>query len=205
MSSSAPFDHTRWHSPLSYRYGSKAMRSLWSEHEKRKTWRWVWVALAEAQAELGLFDKSLVDDLREHQTDIDVEAAEALEVELKHDLVAELRIFATQCPKGGRILHLGATSMDIEDNADVLRLHVGLGLLRHTLGALLTSLAGLVENYADHATMGFTHLQPAEPTTLGYRFAQWAQDLLEDWLTLGEVRDNLRCKGFKGAVGTSAR
>lgn len=197
-------DHGAWASPLSYRYGSQAMRALWSEVEKRKTWRGVWVALAEAQAELGLFEATLVAELRAHQGEIEVAAAEALEAELKHDLVAELRVFAGQCPEAGRVLHLGATSMDIEDNADVLRMHVGLGFVRESLGQLLASLADLSERYAEHATMGFTHLQPAEPTTLGYRFAQWAQDLLEDWHALGAVRDSLRCKGLRGAVGTSA-
>jgi len=196
--------HDRWLSPLSYRYGSKAMRALWGEVDKRTTWRRVWVALAEAQAELGLFDASLVEDLRAHVADIDVAAAEALEAELKHDLVAELRVYAAQCPVGGRVLHLGATSMDIEDNADVLRMKRGFALLRASLARLLAALADKIEAYADHATMGFTHLQPAEPTTLGYRFAQWGQDLLEDWRALGDVAEHLRGKGLKGAVGTSA-
>lgn len=196
--------HDRWLSPLSYRYGSAAMRALWGEVEKRKTWRRVWVALARAQAELGLFDRALVTELEAKVDAIDVEAAHTLEAELRHDLVAELRVFAGQCPRGGRVLHLGATSMDIEDNADVLRMKRGLGLLLGALDRLLASLAAQIDALADHVTMGMTHLQPAEPTTLGYRLAQYAQDLLEDRKALVSVAASLRGKGMKGAVGTSA-
>lgn len=196
--------HERWLSPLSFRYGSAAMRRLWSEAHKRRTWRQVWVALATAQHRLGLVSQSELEDLRQHQDHIDVAAAEAIEREIKHDLVAELRVFASQATIGGRILHLGATSMDIEDNADVLRTRDALALVQTSLATLLGLLRDRIRALADHATMGFTHLQPAEPTTLGYRLAQYAQDLLDDAQNLAHVRKNLRAKGMKGAAGTSA-
>jgi len=204
----AELDHERWLSPLSYRYGSDAMRAVWSEAEKRRTWRRVWHALAVAQSEVGLVSAQQVADVAAHVSDIDVARAEALERELRHDLVAELRVFAAQCDEHGHgaggILHLGATSMDIEDNADVLRLRAALFLVRRRLHALIRALLGRIEQTADTATMGFTHLQPAEPTTLGYRLAQVAQDLVEDARELWAVGLDLRGKGMKGACGTSA-
>jgi adenylosuccinate lyase len=196
--------HERWLSPLSFRYGSPAMRRLWSEAHKRRTWRRVWVALAAAQAKLGLVNETELEDLRRHQDHIDVAAAERIEREIKHDLVAELRVFASQATVGGRILHLGATSMDIEDNADVVRTRDALVLIESSLDTLLGLLRDRIRDLADHATMGFTHLQPAEPTTLGYRLAQYAQDLLDDAKNLARVRKELRAKGMKGAAGTSA-
>lgn len=200
--------HERWLSPLSFRYGSREMRALWSEAEKRRSWRRVWHALAAAQAEIGLVTAAQVADIAARIRDVDIVAAERLEAELKHDLVAELRVFAAQCDDGGHaaggILHLGATSMDIEDNADALRMRTALGLLRKKLHALTRALLVRIDASADVATMGFTHLQPAEPTTVGYRLAQLGQDLIEDAVTLEHVAANLRGKGMKGACGTSA-
>jgi adenylosuccinate lyase len=115
-----------------------------------------------------------------------------------------VRAYAEQCPVGGGIIHLGATSMDIEDNAEVLRQREALDLLLGRLRRLLLAFAGQIEAWAGAPTMAFTHLQPAEPTTVGYRLAQYAQDLWSDWEELTRVRADLRGKGFKGAVGTSA-
>lgn len=118
--------------------------------------------------------------------------------------MAEVKTFAEQCPIGGGIIHLGATSMDIEDNADAVRVRESLDLILQAVRTLLTSFAAKIEAYADVPTMAFTHLQPAEPTTIGYRLAQYAQDLLLDLDELSHVRRGLKGKGFKGAVGTSA-
>jgi adenylosuccinate lyase len=115
-----------------------------------------------------------------------------------------VRVFASQCPLGGGIIHLGATSMDIEDNADALRLRQSLDLVLQSLAALLRTLSRLIEKWADTPLMAFTHLQPAEPSTLGYRLALYGQDLLEDYQALKHQRSAIRGKGFKGAVGTSA-
>ncbi|MCS7055334.1 MAG: adenylosuccinate lyase [Thermoflexales bacterium] len=194
-------------SPFSHRYGSQAMRAIWSERYKRLLWRRVWVALAEAQCQLGIVSRAQADDLRAHMEEVTAASiARALEVEreIHHDLMAELRVFAEQCPVGGGIIHLGATSMDIEDNADALRLREAMQLICASLTRLIRTLAEKVLQYADLPAMAFTHLQPAEPTTVGYRLAQYLQDLLMDLDEVERVRDDIKGKGFKGAVGTSA-
>jgi adenylosuccinate lyase len=198
------YAHDTFLSPFTWRYGSDAMRRIWSEAGKRRLWRRIWVALAEAQQAAGLVKPEQVADLRAHQDDVDLERAEEIEAEIHHDLMAEVRCYAEQCPVGGGIIHLGATSMDVEDNADALRLRAGLDLLLERLRGLLLNLADLTEREAGHVCMAFTHLQPAEPTTVGYRLASYGQDLLADWWALSQARRTLRGKGFKGAVGTSA-
>jgi adenylosuccinate lyase len=123
------FDHEIYLSPLTWRYGSDAMRRLWSEAHKRRLLRRVWVALAEAQHAAGLVSAAQVADLRAHQDDIDIARAEAIEQEIRHDLMAEIKTYAEQCPVGGAIIHLGATSMDVLDNVDALRLRDALDLI----------------------------------------------------------------------------
>jgi adenylosuccinate lyase len=198
------FDYETYLSPFTWRYGSPEMRRLWSEAYKRRLWRQVWVALAETQTDYGLVTPEQVTDLKAHLDRIDIPRALEIEAEIHHDLMAELRTFAEQASLGGGVLHLGATSTDIEDNADALRLRQSLDLAVERLGALLLRFAEKIEAYADLPLIAFTHLQPAEPSTLGYRLAQYAQDLLMDWEALQDVRAKLRGKGFKGAVGTGA-
>jgi len=197
-------DYETYLSPFTWRYGSTAMRRLWSEAHKRRLWRQLWVALAEVEAEYGLVQPEQMADLRRHMDVVDVPHSLALEAELQHDLMAELKVFAEQAPTGGGILHLGATSMDIEDNADVLRMRQSLDLLLAALRSLLLDFARQVETWAETPLIAFTHLQPAEPSTLGYRLAGYAQDLLLDWEALQTARRDLRGKGFKGAVGSGA-
>ncbi len=196
--------HDTYISPFSWRYGSAEMRAVWSLAHQRRLWRQIWVALAEAQASVGLVKPEQVADLRAHMTDIDIPRALHIEADIHHDLMAEVKTYAEQCPVGGGIIHLGATSMDIEDNADALRLRDALDLIVRGLEQVLSTLAGLIEAEADTVCMAFTHLQPAEPTTLGYRFANYAQDLLADLHDLRRLRADIRGKGFKGAVGTAA-
>lgn len=198
------FNHETYLSPFTWRYGSDAMREIWSDVHKRKLWRKLWVALAEVQSEVGLVKAEQVDDLRANVDNINIARATEIEAELHHDLMAEVHTYAEQCPIGGGIIHLGATSMDIEDNADALRLKEALDIIIKQMGVLLSHLADVMEREADHVCMAFTHLQPAEPTTIGYRMANYAQDLLIDYQALLTIRDNLRGKGFKGAVGTAA-
>lgn len=201
---SQDFTHHTYLSPFTWRYGSEEMRQVWSEIHKRQLWRQLWVALAEAQQKMGLVNQAQVDDLRAHATMVDMERATAIEAEIHHDLMAEVKTFAEQCLSGGGIIHLGATSMDIEDNADALRLRESLDILEAKLATLLGELATQIEQWADTPIIAFTHLQPAEPTTLGYRLAQYGFDLLTDLGEVRRVRADLRGKGFKGAVGTSA-
>jgi adenylosuccinate lyase len=198
------FDYDTYLSPFTWRYGSPEMRQIWSEVNKRRLWRLLWVVLAEVEAQFGVLRTEQVNDLKAHMEQIDVERALEIEAEIHHDLMAELRTFAEQSPLGGGGLHLGATSTDIEDNADVLRIQSSLDLILGRLQPILLHLAEKVEAWADLPLMAFTHLQPAEPSTLGYRLAQYAQDLLADWQALSGVRAELRGKGFKGAVGTGA-
>ncbi|MCX7670751.1 MAG: lyase family protein, partial [Anaerolineae bacterium] len=204
MSGEIAFTHEVYLSPFTWRYGSPEMRAIWSEVHRRRLWRRIWVALAEAQQVAGLVTEEQVADLRAHAEEINLPRALEIEAEIHHDLMAEVRTYAEQCPVGGGIIHLGATSMDIEDNADALRLREALDLVLDKLVGLLLAFAEQIEAWADAPTMAFTHLQPAEPTTIGYRLAQYAQDLWSDYEELRRVRDGLRGKGFKGAVGTSA-
>ena len=191
-------------SPFTWRYGSQEMRRIWGEGQRRRLWRRIWVALARAQQEAGLVTAAQVADLEAHVDAIDLDRAHAIERDIQHDMMAEVRTFAEQCPEGGGVIHLGATSMDVQDNADALRLRDSLDLILRRLDELLGALADAVDRWADTPTMAFTHLQPAEPTTIGYRLAQYAQDLLEDRAMLRTVRARIRGKGFKGAVGTAA-
>ncbi len=198
------FNHETYLSPFTWRYGSGEMRHVWSEKHKRHLWRRVWVALAAAQHQAGLVTARQLADLQAHEADVDIARATEIEAEIHHDLMAELRTFAEQCPAGGAVLHLGATSADIQDNGDVLRIREALDLLLERLHALLSGLADRIEAHADQVCMGFTHLQPAEPTTVGYRLATHGQDLLEDYVELHRVRQHILGKGIKGAVGTAA-
>ena len=197
-------EYDRYLSPFSWRYGSEPMRALWSESEKRRVWRKIWVALARVQSEFKLVTPEQVADLEQHAKQVDMQRALEIEAEIHHDLMAELKTFADQSPLGGGILHLGATSMDIEDNADALRLRSALDLVITALQNLLEIFAEKIIEYADLPMIAFTHLQPAEPSTLGYRLAFYAQDLEGDLELLRQVRAGIRGKGFKGAVGTAA-
>jgi len=123
------YSHETFISPFTWRYGSPEMRAIWSEMHKRRLWRRIWVALAEVQAEAGLVTPEQAADLAAHAQDIDWQRAQELERDLRHDLMAEVRTYAEQCAIGGGIIHLGATSMDVEDNADALRVREALQLL----------------------------------------------------------------------------
>jgi len=197
------FGYDTFLSPFTWRYGSQEMRRLWSEEHKRRLWRRVWVALAEAEHEAGLVSEAELDDLRAHQDKVDIARSHEIEAEIGHDKMAEIRAYAEQCPIGGGKIHLGATSADIEDNADILRIKEALRLIRQRLVNLLEAFAIQIKRYQDLPAMGYTHLLPAEPTTLGYRLCQYAQDLLIDLQSLDNLIKDLKGKGLKGAVGTS--
>jgi adenylosuccinate lyase len=197
-------DETKYASPFSWRYGRAELRELFSERERRLLWRAVWVALARSQERSGLLTKAEADDIAAHATEIDIDAAHAIEREIGHDLMAEIRVFASQAKIGGGKIHLGATSMDVEDTVETYRMRRALALLGESLHGLLGAFAARVEQHADLVCMGFTHLQPAEPTTVGYRLAGYAQDLLIDEAQLRATYEALSAKGVRGAVGTSA-
>ena len=197
-------DYNCYQSPFSWRYGSNDVREIWGEYHKREIWRFLWVTLSEAQLHFGLVRPDQVKDLRDHMSDVNILQSLEFEKEIKHDLMAELMVFSEQCQIGGGIIHLGATSVDIKDNTIVLQCKESLRMILDKLESILLIFAKRVDQYADLPVMAFTHLQPAEPTTLGYRFAQYAQDLLIDWISIRRIFLDLKGKGFRGAVGTSA-
>jgi adenylosuccinate lyase len=191
-------------SPFTWRYGSVELRRIWSEEHYRRLWRQIWLALAAEQQALGLLTAEELADLQAHAEEVDLPRAHAIERQTRHDVMAEIHTFAEQAPLGGGKLHLGATSADIEDNADVLRLRESLAMVTDRIAAILHAFAAQIERYADTVCMAYTHLQPAEPTTLGYRLAMYAQDFLLDLRHLRWLQEQLRGKGLKGAVGTAA-
>lgn len=201
------FGHDTYLSPFTWRYGSAEMRKIFSEKHYRAIWRKIWAALAETQYNYGLITKEELQDIKKHSSEnyIDLKRAHEIEKEIGHDLMAELKTFAEQSKVGGGKLHLGATSADIEDNADIIRIRSALAIIRRRIVECLAELSKRIEKNHAIPCMGWTHLQPAEPTTLGYRFAVYAQDLLLDLKLLDFVSATfVKGKGMKGAVGTSA-
>ena len=198
------YNHNSYVSPLSWRYGSEEMKEIFSEVHKRKLLRRVWIALARAQEKAGIVTREQVEELEAHKDDIDIEKATEIESVIHHDLMAEIKTYASQCPKAGGIIHLGATSMDALDNADAVRFLEALELTEKRLDDLLDAISEKAEEYKTVPTMAFTHIQPAEITTIGYRLSQTLQDLLDDRDQLVFVKNNIRGKGMKGAVGTAA-
>ncbi len=180
------------------------MKAIFSEAHKRRLLRRVWIALARAESKAGLVTADQVRELEEHKDDIDIDRASEIEKEIHHDLMAEIRTYAEQCPKAGGIIHLGATSMDALDNADAVRFKEAMALIAERTVTLAEALSDLVIRYKDQPTMAFTHIQPAEITTIGYRLAQTLQDINEDADEIIRVMEGMRGKGMKGAVGTAA-
>ncbi len=189
-------------SPLTWRYGSSEMKEIWSERNKRLILRRVWVALAKVQNKAGLVSDEQLADLQAHAEDIDIERALEIEATIHHDLMAEIKTYAEQCKVGGGIIHLGATSMDVLDNADALRLREAVRLILARTKELRNTFASQAMRYKDLPCMAFTHIQSAEVTTVGYRLALVVQDLDE---CISELEGlDIRGKGMKGAVGTRA-
>lgn len=198
------FDFSGYISPFTWRYGSEEMRVIYSEKHKYELWRKIWIALAKIQSQYGLVSKAELDDLVKNQNKIDIERIFEIEKETKHDVVAAIKEFAEKAKIGGGKIHMGATSMDITDNAEILKIKESLLIIDKKLGLILKTLGKLIKKYADFSCIGYTHLQPAEPTTVGYRLSFYAQDLLLDLTQIRLLLETIKGKGFKGAVGTSA-
>ncbi len=197
-------ENQAYQSPFSWRYGSPAMREIWSEYSTRLLWRKIWVALAEAQVAYQLVTDDQLVELKGKVLQVDLDRSFEIETSIHHDLMAELQVFAEQCPHAGGVLHLGATSMDIKDNTSVLQQKQALIQILKQVRELLAVLAALILDWLDTPVIGFTHLQPAEPLSLGYRLAQPAQDLLNCYQGLQQFEGGIKSKGFTGAVGSSA-
>jgi adenylosuccinate lyase len=198
-------DRDHYQTPLSTRYASEAMRANFSERKKFVTWRRIWLALAESQQELGLpISDEQLGELRAHQEDIDFEAAERFERELRHDVMAHVHAWGERCPRARGILHLGATSCDITDNADLVVLKDALSILRGELVNLLRALRAFALRWKALPVLGLTHLQPAQATTLGKRATLWTQDFAFNLIELDELEGRLYFRGIKGTTGTQA-
>lgn len=197
--------HDRYQSPLTSRYASPEMAGNFSDDKKFSTWRQLWVWLAESERELGLpISQAQIDELKAHLTDIDYELAAKEEKKRRHDVMAHVHAYGVCCPLAAPIIHLGATSCYVGDNTDLIVLRDGLDLLRVKLAKVIQRLARFAEQWRDQPTLGFTHYQPAQLTTVGKRACLWLQDLLIDLANLERLRAGLRFRGVKGTTGTQA-
>ncbi|MFH1747434.1 MAG: adenylosuccinate lyase [Planctomycetota bacterium] len=191
--------------PLATRYASAEMIRLWSSQTRCTTWRKIWVAAALAQRELGLPIKAgQIRAMTNAIEDIDFKAAARYERRLRHDVMAHIHAFADAAPSARPIIHLGMTSMDVVDNADLMLMRQAFELLERRLVGVIRSLARFCEQYADLPALGFTHLQPAQLTTLGKRGTLWLNDLVGDLRNWSKTRRGLLCRGLRGATGTQA-
>jgi len=197
--------HDRYENPLISRYASKEMSSLWSEQRKFSTWRRLWVILAEAEQQLGLpITSEQIAELRGQVDNIDFDAAAKYEKRLRHDVMAHVHTYGDVCPAARGIIHLGATSCYVTDNADLLLLREGLQLVARRLVTVINSLAKFAVEQRSLACLGFTHLQPAQPTTVGKRATLWAYDLVLDLLEVEHRIAEMRARSVKGTTGTQA-
>ena len=200
-----PDNPNQYDNPLASRYCSPEMSALWSPQRKFSTWRRLWVALAEAEAELGLaVTRQQIDQLKGHVDDIDFEAAARYERKLRHDVMAHVHAYGDACPAAMPIIHLGATSCYVTDNTDLLLLREGLEMIGARVAAVIDSLATFAAKYRDLPCLGFTHLQPAQPTTVGKRACLWAYDFAMDLAEIEHRIASLKALGNKGTTGTQA-
>lgn len=196
-------DH--YSSPLADRYASRAMLELWSPRSRYTLWRRLWLALAESEQKLGVaIPDEAIEQMRAHLGDIDFDAVAAYERRFRHDVMAHVHAFGDVAPAALRFIHLGATSAFVTDNADLVLMRRGLVLLRGKVLRVLRALASFARQWRDEPTLGYTHLQPAQPTTVGKRATLWMQDLVLDLAELDHRILTLPCRGVKGTTGTQA-
>ena len=195
----------RYVSPLSERYASREMQYIFSPDMKFSTWRRLWIALAETEKELGLpITDEQIAEMKQHITDINYEDAKAREKQVRHDVMSHVYAYGLQCPKARGIIHLGATSCYVGDNTDVIIMREALRLVRKKLINVIAALARFADEYKDLPTLGFTHFQPAQPTTVGKRASLWLQEFMIDLDEVDHVLGGLRLLGSKGTTGTQA-
>lgn len=198
-------DYNTYQNPLTGRYASREMSFNWSPQNKHSTWRKLWLTLAEEEKALGLaISDQQIAEMAAHLEDIDFELAEAKEKELRHDVMSHIHAFGTQCPSAMPIIHLGATSCFVTDNTELIQMREGMRLLRGKLLQVIKTMADVVEQYKDMPTLGFTHYQPAQLTTVGKRFSLYLQDLVMDYERLEHEIEHLPFRSVKGTTGTQA-
>jgi len=200
-----PMSHELYNNPLVGRYASHEMSRLWGDQRKFRTWRRLWIALAEAQQELGLpITEAQITELKSQADNIDFEAARQYEGRLRHDVMAHVHAYGDVCPTARPIIHWGATSCFVTDNTDLILLREAIDIIRVRLMAVIDRLARFATRHRDLPCLGLTHLQPAQPTTVGKRATVWAYDLVLDLAELEHRRDQLRARSTKGTTGTQA-
>ena len=192
-------------SPLAERYASRAMVEIWSPRTRYGQWRRLWLALAEGERALGVpIPNEAIEQMRAHLDDIDFNAVAAYERRKRHDVMAHIDAFADVAPAARPFIHLGATSAYVTDNTDLILMRRGLELLRVKALRVLQALGGFAREWRDEPTLGSTHLQPAQPTTVGKRATLWMQDLVLDLGDIDYRIDTMPCRGVKGTTGTQA-
>jgi adenylosuccinate lyase len=195
----------RYISPLQERYASKEMQHIFSEDMKFSTWRKLWIALAETEQELGLdITDEQIEEMRAHIYDINYDVAREREKQVRHDVMSHVYAFGVQCPKAKGIIHLGATSCYVGDNTDLIIMNEALSLVKKKLVNAIAALAKFADEYKELPTLGFTHFQPAQPTTVGKRATLWLNEFVSDLADLEYVQGSLRLLGSKGTTGTQA-
>lgn len=198
-------DYTQYQNPLIERYTSREMSALFSPQNKFSTWRRLWIALAETERELGIDIRAeQIEEMKAHVEDINFDVARGREKEVRHDVMAHVYAYGIQCPKAKPIIHLGATSAYVGDNTDLIQIRDGLQLIRKRLLNVIAALRNFALTYKEVPTLGFTHFQPAQPTTVGKRATLWIQDFLMDLDELDHRIAELRFRGVKGTTGTQA-
>jgi adenylosuccinate lyase len=196
---------SRYSSPLAERYASKPMLELWSAAKRHGLWRQLWLALAEAQKELGVpIPDAAIAQMKAHLDDIDFDVVAAYERRFRHDVMAHVHAFGDVAPAARGFIHYGATSAFVTDNADLILMRRGMELLRGKVLRVLGALAAFAREWRAEPTLGSTHLQPAQPTTVGKRATLWMQDLVLDLLDLDYRIETLPSRGVKGTTGTQA-
>lgn len=194
-----------YENPLISRYASREMATLWGAQRKFSTWRRLWIALAESQAELGLpISEAQLAELRANVDNIDFEQARQYEREKRHDVMAHVATYGDCCPKAAGIIHWGATSCFVTDNTDLLLLRESLQLVAKRLAGVIDSLATFAAQYRDLPCLAYTHLQPAQPTTVGKRATLWTYDLVLDLAEVEHRLEQLKARSIKGTTGTQA-
>ncbi len=198
-------EHMSYRSPLESRYASQEMQAIWSDQRRFSTWRRLWLALAESQKHLGLnITDAQLAELRAHLDDINYEVAARYEAELRHDVMAHVHALGDLAPSARPIIHLGATSQFVNCNAELLQLRDGLRLISQKMARVIDALARFAFEHRNLPTLGFTHYQPAQPTTVGKRAALWAQDFVLALEDIEHQVESLRFRGVKGTTGTQA-
>lgn len=191
--------------PLTERYASLEMQRVFSPYNKFRTWRSLWIALAESEMELGLsITEEQIDEMKRQADAIDFEKAKAYEKQTRHDVMSHVLTFGEACPKAKGVIHLGATSAFVGDNTDLIVYHQALRILQRKLAVLMLKLSDFAEAYKGCPTLGYTHYQPAQLTTVGKRAVLWLQDLYMDYEALEALIEGYRIRGVKGTTGTQA-